>query len=200
MPQSVGVDHSPPRREVEQLKTHCQNNPRNDQTRPRCPQASNLPVSHDTEPGPQDILHNTDRHVRCHVVRVVEMHERQVRDVRNVHGRAEQGPDPQDRGRLAASSERIIPIETEDTDGREEQAVHHAQTRGEVVQLLGDVEVARMEDHAEDPARDPAVSESDVILPQCIAGWHFSLQPGHSPLVCQEVEEREEDAGRLLNA
>jgi hypothetical protein len=200
MPQSVGVDHSPPRREVEQLETHCEDNPRNNQTRPRCPQASNLPVSHDTEPGPQDVLYDTDRDVRCHVVRVVEVHKRQVRDVRNVHGRAEQSPDPQNRGRLAASSERIVAIEPEDADGREEQAVHHAQTRGEVVQLLGDVKVARVEDHAEDPARNPAVPESNVIFPQRVAGRHFSLQSGHPPLVCQEVKEREEDAGRLLNA
>jgi len=75
MPQCVGIDHSPPRREVEQLQTHRQNNPRNDQTRPRCPQTSDLPVSHNTESSPQDILHNADRHVRCHIVGIVEAHE-----------------------------------------------------------------------------------------------------------------------------
>jgi len=104
--------------------------------------------------------------------------------MRNVHRRAKQGPDSQNRSRLAAPSERIIAIETEDANRREEKTVHHAQTRGEVIQLLSDVEVARVEDHAEDPACDPAVSESDVIFPQRVAGWHFSLQPGHSPLVC----------------
>jgi len=120
--------------------------------------------------------------------------------MRNVHRRAKQSPDSQNRSRLTASSERIVAVQTEDSDGSEEKTVHHAQSRSEVVQLFGDVEVARVEDHAEDPARDPTVSESDVIFPQRVAGRDFSLQPGHSPLVCQEVEEREEDAGRLLDA
>jgi hypothetical protein len=195
----MSIDHSPPRREVEQLQTHRQNNPRNDQTRPRSPQTSDLPVSHDTEPSPQNILHNPDRHVCRHVVRIIEAHKRQVRDVRNVHGRAEQSPNPQNRGRLAASSEWIIPVETEDADGREEEPVHHAQARSEVVQLLSDVEVPRVEDHAEDPTRDPAVSESNVVFPQRVAGRDFGLQPAHSPVMCQEVEEREENAGRLLD-
>lgn len=75
MPQGVGVDHTPPRWEVEQLQTHCQDDPRNNQTRPRCPQTSNLPISHDTESSPQDILDNADRHICGHVVRIVKMHE-----------------------------------------------------------------------------------------------------------------------------
>ena len=120
--------------------------------------------------------------------------------MRNVHRRAKQGPDSQNRSRLAAPSERIIAIETEDANRREEKTVHHTQPRSEVVQLLSNVKVARVEDHAEHPARDPAVSESDVIFPQRVAGWDFSLQPGDPPLVRQEVEEREEDAGRLLDS
>jgi hypothetical protein len=196
----MSVDHSPPRREVKQLQAHRQNDPSNDQTRPRCPQTSNLPVSHDTEPSPQDILYNADRHIRRHVVRIIEAHERQVRDVRNVHRRAKQSPDPQNCGRFAASSERIIAVQTEDPNRREEKSVHHAQCRSEVVQLLSNIEVARVEDHAEHPARDPAVSESDVIFPQRVAGRDFSLQPRHPPLVRQEVEEREEDAGRFLDS
>lgn len=200
MPQGMSIDHSPPRREVEQLQTHRQNDPSNDQTRPRSPQTSNLPVSHDTKSSPQNILHNPDRHVRRHIVCIVEAHKRQVRDVRNVHGRAEQSPNPQNRGRLAASSEWIIPVETEDADGREEEPVHHAQARSEVIQLLSNIEIARVEDHAEDPARDAAVSESNVIFPQRVASRDFGLQPAHSPVVCQEVEQREEDAGRFLNS
>ena len=200
MPQGMSIDHYPPRREVEQLQTHRQNDPSNDQTRPRSPQTSNLPVSHDTKSSPQNILHNPDRHVRRHIVCIVEAHKRQVRDVRNVHGRAEQSPNPQNRGRLAASSEWIIPVETEDADGREEEPVHHAQARSEVIQLLSNIEIARVEDHAEDPARDAAVSESNVIFPQRVASRDFGLQPAHSPVVCQEVEQREEDAGRFLNS
>ena len=93
----------------------------------------------------------------------------------NIQRRTEQSPDSQDGGGLAAASEWVIAVEAEDADGREEQAVHHAQPCGEVVQLLGDVEVARVEDHAEDPARDAAVSESDVVFPQRVAGGHFGL-------------------------
>ena len=76
----------------------------------------------------------------------------------------------------------------------------HAQARSEVIQLLSNIEIARVEDHAEDPARDAAVSESNVIFPQRVASRDFGLQPAHSPVVCQEVEQREEDAGRFLNS
>lgn len=91
-------------------------------------------------------------------------------------------------------------VESEDADNGEEQAVHHAQAGSEIVQLLGDVEVASVEDHAEGPARETAVSEANVVFAQSVADGHLSLQLRHSPVVCEEVEEREEDAGWLLYA
>jgi hypothetical protein len=200
MPQSMGIEHTPPRREIEQLQTHRQYDPCNNQTGPSGPQTANLPVSHDTESCPQDVLNYTYSHVRSHVVSVVEAHKRQVRYVCNVHRCTQQRPDSKQRRRLAAASERIVPIESEDADGCIEQAIHHTQTRGEVVQLLGDIEVTRVENHAEDPAREAAVSEPNVVFAQCVAGRHFSLQLRHSPVVCEEVEQREQHACWLLNA
>lgn len=200
MPQSVGIEHTPPRREVEQLETHCQNDPCNNQTGPSSPQTANLSVSHDTEPCPHDVLHNSHSHVCGHIVGVVEAHKRQVRYVRNVHRCTQQRPEAKQRRRLATAGERVVLIESEDTDGSIVQAVHNTQTRGEVVQLLGEIEVARVEDHAEDPAREAAVSKSNIVFAQSVPGGHLSLQLRHSPVVCEEVEEREQHTCRLLDA
>lgn len=79
-------------------------------------------------------------------------------------------------------------VESEDANRRVEQAIHDAQACSEIVELLGDVEVARVEYHAEDPARKAAVSKSNVIFSQRVAGRYFSLQLRHAPVVRKEVE------------
>jgi len=170
------IEHTPPRREIEQLQAHRQYDPCDDQTGPSSPQTANLPISHDTESRPQDVLNDSYSHVRGHIVGVVEAYERQVRYVRNVHRCTQQCPDSKERRRLTASGKRVMPVESEDTDDCEEQAVHHAQPRSEVVQLLGDIEVARVEDHAKDPAREAAVSKPDIVFSQGVAGGHLGLQ------------------------
>lgn len=93
-----------------------------------------------------------------------------------------------------------MPIESKYANGRVEQAVHHAQTCSEVIELLGDIKVPGVEDHTEDPAREATVSKSDVVFAQRVAGGYFSLQPRHAPVVGKEVEEREENARWLLYA
>ena len=196
----MGIEHTPPRREIEQLETHCQYDPCNNQTGPSSPQTANLPVSHDTESCPHDVLNDAYSHICSHVVGVVEAHKRQIRYVRNVHRCTQQRPDSKQRRRLAATGERVVSIESEDADGGIVQSVHDTQTRGEVVQLLGEIEVARVKDHAEDPAREATVSKSNVVFAQGVAGGHLSLQLRHSPVVGEEVEEREQHARRLLNA
>lgn len=196
----MSIEHTPPRGEIKQLETHCQNDPRNNQTRPSSPQTADLPVSHDTESRPQNVLNDAYSHVCSHVVGVVEAYKRQIRYVRNVHRCTQQRPDSEQRRRLAATGERVVPIESEDADGSIEQAIHDTQSRSEVVQLLREIEVARVEDHAEDPAREATVSKSNVVFAQGVACGHLSLQLRHSPVVCEEVEEREQYACWLLNA
>lgn len=120
--------------------------------------------------------------------------------MRDVHRRTEQCPDSKQRRRLTAPSERIVLVESENANRSKEQAIHYAQACSEVVKLLGDVEVARVEDHAEDPAREAAVSISDVVLSQFVARRHLSLQLRYSPVVSEKIEEREEDACWLLYA
>lgn len=176
MPKRVSVEHSPPRREIKQLQTHRQNDPRDNQTGPRCPQTANFAVSLNTEPRPQNVLNNPNHHVRRHVVRVVKVHERKIRDVQQIQRHAQQSINPHQRRRLPTPRERVVFVQAENADGRVEHAVHDAQRGGEVVELLGDVEVARVEDHAENPARVPAVSESDIVFAQRVARGDFSFQ------------------------
>lgn len=111
--------------------------------------------------------------------------------MRDVHRCTQQRPDSKQRRRFTAAGERVVSIESEDANDSEEQAIYDTQTRSEVVQLLGGIEVARVEDHTEDPAREAAVSKSNVVFAQGVAGGHLSLQLRHSPVVCEEVEERE---------
>ncbi|KAI7277159.1 hypothetical protein KC335_g137 [Hortaea werneckii] len=43
MPECVGIDHTPPRWEVEELQTHGKGDPCHNQTRPCCPEPADLP-------------------------------------------------------------------------------------------------------------------------------------------------------------
>ena len=57
-----------------------------------------------------------------------------------------------------------------------------------------------MEHHTKHPAREPKVPKQQVVLPQLVAGGDELPHLAHAMVMCQEVEEREEDRGRLLHA
>lgn len=57
-----------------------------------------------------------------------------------------------------------------------------------------------MENHTENPAGKPTVSESQIILPQRVARGYVFPDFGHAPVMGKEVEEGEEDRGGLLHS
>lgn len=159
VPQTMGVDHSFPGRKIQQLEAHSNDEPCDNQTRPHRPGPLQPPVSRDAEPAPQQVLHYPNDHVRRHVVRVIPAPQAQVRNVHRVQQHAQQRPRAQHALRA-----RRRPVEAEYADRRVVHAVHDARAGREVVELLRDGEVARVEDHAEDPAREAEVAEQYVVL------------------------------------
>lgn len=91
-------------------------------------------------------------------------------------------------------------MQPEDPHRRVIQPVQHARARRKVVQLLGGAEVARVEQHAEGPAREPDVAEQQVVAAQRVRGGDALAQPAHAVVVREEVEQREDDRERLLHA
>ena len=57
-----------------------------------------------------------------------------------------------------------------------------------------------MEDHAENPACQPKVPEQKIVGSESVPGRYRLPYLGQPLLVCQEVEQREEDRERLLDS
>jgi len=157
MPQTVRIDAAQPRREVEQLHAHSKHNPRDRNTRVRCPNSPALAILAHTEPRPESILHHPADHVCRHVVRVVPVNALQVTHVHDVEQSAEQSPSSQNR---AAS--RRGDVESEDANGGEIHAIQHIHAGSEIVQLFRDLEVSRVKDRTEDPTSYPDICKADV--------------------------------------
>ncbi|KFY23002.1 hypothetical protein V493_06164 [Pseudogymnoascus sp. VKM F-4281 (FW-2241)] len=64
---------SPYRREIQQLQTHRNNDPRDNNSRPRRPHTLRLAIPRDGEPRPHRVLQDPRRDVRSHVIRVVPL-------------------------------------------------------------------------------------------------------------------------------
>lgn len=131
---------------------------------------------------PEGVLHQAHDDVCRHVVRVVPAPQLQVRDVRDVQRAATHGPEPQH-----ALSSGGRPVQPEDADGRVIHAVQDAGTGGEVVELLGDSEVADVEDGTKDPGGDAEVREQHVILSQRVAGGDGLPELGQAVLMSNHI-------------
>ena len=97
MPEGMCIEHTPPGREIEQLQATGQNDPCDNQTRPGRPQATNLTVSGDGEPAPEDIVHEADGDIGGHVVGVIEVDEGQIAHMQEVQRSTDESPQPQNR-------------------------------------------------------------------------------------------------------
>lgn len=140
-------------------------------------------------------MHHADDEVRRHVVRVIPAPELEVADVGDVQRRAEDGPEAQD-----AAAARGREVEAGDAHEGVVHAVEDARAGAEVVELLGGVEVARVEEGAEDPRGRAEVGEQLVVAAHGVVGRHALTQPGEARLVRDEVAEAEEDREGLLYA
>ena len=194
----MGVHHSLPRRKVEQFQTHGQDDPSHNQTRPRGPQPTDFAEPLHREPGPQNILNDSYGDVCRHVVRVVETHEGKVRDMHEICADAKQRPGPQDRSDFTIEAVRAI--EAEDADRGEVKAVHDVRSGAEVIELFREIEISRVEDHAEDPRGQSNISKHEIVLAQAVSRRNLLFQSSNALLVGEEIEEGEQNAGGLLNA
>lgn len=131
-----------------------------------------------------------------HVVRVVPGPESEVGDVAGVQGEAEHRP----RAPHALQGGLVGPVPAPDADGRVVEAVHDRGAGAEVVHLLREGEVARVEDHAPEPRVQAEIPEDDVVFAQGIRLRDALAQGGHAPGVSEVVKEREEDREGLLHA
>src|SRR5271168_1749114 len=95
MPQAVSINHAPERWEIEQLETHGQDYPCNNEPGPDGPCLVQLPIPPNAEPCPKHVLNDTHHYIGSHVVRIVPAPARQVRHVRNIQADTERGPYPE---------------------------------------------------------------------------------------------------------
>lgn len=195
MPQTMRIQTPSPRRKIQQLQTHRKNNPRNHQPRPRSPRAPWILIPAITEPTPHDILNNAHHDIRRHIIRIIPMPELQIRHMRSVQRNAQSSPSPQYRLRLPSPL-----IQPQDPNRRIIQPIQHTRARREIIQLLGEIEIARMKNHAKDPTRDTEVRQLHVVFAQCVGGWDVCFDLLQAVVVREEVEEGEEDGEGLLHA
>lgn len=195
MPKTVRVKAPPERREVEQLKAHGRRYPpgaQHGRQRPRLPRLG-VPLQAPQDPG--EVVDHPRDDVDRHVIPVPPPHERQVSHVREVQRPAQRRPRPQPRPRPP-----VRPVEPEDAHEDVVEPVHDGRAGAEVVQALGDAEVARVEDGAEDPRCYGEVGEELVELQEGVGGGHFGAELGEAAGVGVEVPEGEEDGEGLLEA
>lgn len=141
------------------------------------------------------MLSNTDGYIRRHVVRVVPINKLEVTDVTYVEEDADQRP----ASKYCSPSGSAL-VEPENPDGRVVQAVQHAGAGAKVVELLGDPEIASMEDRAEDPrgnadTRQPLIERKHRVGLGYLGADLFPAIP-----MRPQVAEREEDTEGLLHA
>ena len=195
MPQAVSVDAAQPRRKVKELHAHSHHDPWDHGNGHDGPQALGFLVASDAEPGPQDVLRDADDNIGSHVVCVIPPHALEVRHVEQVQHQTHRSPRPERASPLGRRA-----VEAEDANGRVVQAVEDVGPRGEVVQLLGGLEIARVEEGAEEPAGHAHVRQDDVERPQGVRGGNAGANLAQAVVVGPEVSEGEEDAEGLLHA
>lgn len=195
MPQAVGVDAPQPRREVEQLHAHGKHDPRDGKAGPGGPYAPGLAVAVDAEPAPEGVLEDAGGDVGGHVVGVVPADDLEVPHVHEVQQDAQEGPGAEDGAAARGGA-----VEAEDADRGVVHAVEDGGTGGEVVELLGEAEVAGVEDGAEDPGGHADAREGDVEGPQGVGPRDVGADLAQAAPVRPEVAQGEEHAEGLLHA
>lgn len=112
-----------------------------------------------------------------------------------VHQRAQQRPGAQHRRAARRGA-----VEAEVVHDGVVQAVQHVEPGAEIVKLLGQAEIARVEDARGGPAHDADPGERDVERPQGVGARQGGADLGEAVEVPCEVEGGEEDGEGLLDA
>ena len=187
---------APPQRwEVEQFQASRRHDPRHNDDGHQRPRAARLTVVLHAEPVPEEVVRDADHDVGLHVVRVVPAHALEVANVTGIQDDAERRPRAQPPARLAVGS-----VEPEDAHSGVIQPAEDAGARREVVELLGDAEVARVEDGGEDPRGDADVGEELVEAQERVGARDGGDEVAESCRMGPEVGEGEEDREGLLHA
>lgn len=195
MPQTMSVDGTEPGREVKKLHAHGEHDPSDDETGPHSPGATRFAVPVVGEPGPEDVLDDTAGNVGRHVVGVVPPDALEVADVHDVEQDAEERPHTQQ-----GAAARGRAVDAEDADRGIVHAVEDGGAGGEVVELLSERVVARVEDGGEAPGEEADDGEADVEWTEGVRGRDLGADHVEAVVVGGEVAEGPEDAQRLLHA
>lgn len=113
----------------------------------------------------------------------------------HIHQHAQKRP----RAQHAAAARRRA-VQAEVVHGRVVEPVQHVEPRAQVVELLGQAEVARVEEARGGPRGDADVGEDDVEGPQGGGGRDRGADLVQAVEVRPEVERREEHREGLLDA
>lgn len=190
------IDAAPQhRREIEQLQAHGQHDPRDREAGPGRPAALGVLVLCPRVPAPEHVLDQAAGDVGRHVVRVVPAPQLQVRDVARVQQQAQKRPGAQD-----GPAPRGGPVQSEVVHHGVVEPVEHVEAGAQVVQLFGELEIARMEDAAKQPARDADVGQGDVEGAQGVRGRDGGADLAQARHVGPEVRGGEEDGQGFLDA
>lgn len=166
MPQTVGVKQAIHRGEVKQLQAHRQDNPGNNHSRPSSPGFLEFSVPVDTIGAPRYILYDSSNDISDHVVCIVPSPQSKIGDMTYIQDCAYESPKPE-KGRFHGW---LALIESKNPDRCVVKSVEYTRAGSEVIKLLGNVEITRVENHAEAPADYSHGAKYQVIFPQRIAG------------------------------
>jgi hypothetical protein len=191
----MGIHHTFPWREIHQLHAHGHNDPSHTQARPYRPRASNLPILHVAEPTPEHVCDDANHDIRRHIVRIIPRPERKVSNMQRVQQHAQRSPYPQQR-----PLPRFILVQPEDAYGRIVHPIQDIRARRKVIQLLCQIEVPGMENHTKHPTRQIDVAPPQIVLAQRVRRGDLVAELRHAPVVCEVVEQGEDDAEGLLHA
>lgn len=95
---------------------------------------------------------------------------------------------------------RLFLVEPKNANRRIVQPIKHICARREIIQFFSDVEVPRVENHAERPTRQAHVSKEQIVISQRVGRGYVVADLGHAPRVREVVEEGEDDGEGLLHA
>jgi len=140
-------------------------------------------------------MQQADDDVGRHVVSVIPPHALEIGDVGEVETAAEGRPRLQDGLDLARR-----PVEPKDTHGGIVQAIKDAGAGGEVIHLLSELKVARVEDGAEHPRGDAEVCEELVEGEEAVRRRDGGAQATEARGVGPEVAEGKDYAEGFLHA
>lgn len=183
------------RGKVKELQAHSQHDPRDRKAGPGSPAALGVLVFGPRVPTPEDILHEAACDIGRHIVCIIPTPEFEVGHVAHVQDQTQQRPRAQHR-----APSRGRPIQPEMVHDGIVQSIEHIEPGPEVIEFLGDLEIARVEDAAKEPAHDADVGKRHVKGAEGVRGGDGGADLAQARDVGPEVRGGEEDGEGFLDA